>query len=127
VLLPASVGSKVTGQCNVLQLRSSRQPLCAEVHACEGSAIAFPTSNRFVAGTNRPSHQSAPARMDQLLWALCAIGSRPVAPTCRPEVSGLGGAEVQTFQSSQDPSEPLPANVVPVALRASRGPISSPP
>ena len=59
--------------------------------------IGHPTSHRAVAGRNRLSSQSSPSGVDQLLWAICAIGARSLAPVRQSDATGLGAAEVQAL------------------------------
>jgi hypothetical protein len=40
---------------------------------------------------------SAPSGVDQLLWAICAIGARSLAPVRQSDATGLGDEEVQAL------------------------------
>jgi hypothetical protein len=62
--------------------------------------------------------EPAPSGVDQLLWAIRAIGARSLAPVRQSDATGLDEAEVQALQSPQDSREPVFAKTVP-AERAS--------
>ncbi len=64
---------------------------------CEDPGVGSPTSNRAVAGRRRRAAQSSPSGVDQLLWAIRAIGSSSLAPVRQSDATGLGDAEVQAL------------------------------
>jgi RNA-directed DNA polymerase len=85
-----------------LQLSPGGQPVGIGVHAGDGPGLGHSTTNPSVYGRHRPANQSAPSGLDRVLRTVYALGIGTYPAICQSDAAGLGYAEVQELEGSQD-------------------------